>query len=245
MEDDIPRMEDDMAKEETVKQAPYLSSGMWAGILTAICAFILYKLIVKVVTAEEKKSNRFNAKKKKPKYVQLDKMPNHLYRLARASEPSRDAYGEPTREIGVEATVGYEAEREAGRVTTKGYWGDPKGLDAKFIHLSMEEQVKDTAKMYFAGVDELILLKFSTAALTKNETLQIKFEEAEPAPGVQARGGVFPHVYASERGQRARLPYWTLKGCFKLPLGADGLHSFPAEAFSEAEEDGAANATKQ
>ena len=231
-EEDIPRMEESTV--EAVKSAP---DGVYPLVGTLVMCFLLYRLVMAFRPSEEK-HNPFNVPKKKAKVVKLDKVPPYLYRLARASEPSRDHYGEPVEQEGKETTVGYEATKEAGtpvkgRSLVKAYYGDPNGLDKKCIHISMADQVKSTAKLYFKGVDDLILLKFSTAAISKDEAVELRFEEAAPPPGTQARGGVFPHVYPSERGLRPRLSWWNLKACIKLPLGADGEHVFPADAFSE------------
>ena len=116
--------------------------------------------------------------------------------------------------------MGYEATKEAGtpvkgRSLVKAYYG----------HLSMADQVKSTAKLYFKGVDDLILLKFSTAAISKDEAVELRFEEAAPPqhPGPWGRlpsstrrsegcGRAFLvepqslHQAPSRRGWRARVP---------------------------------------
>jgi uncharacterized protein (DUF952 family) len=209
----------------------------WPVGFTVIAAFLIYKLVV-AFRPPEQEDNPFNRPKRKPKEVKLDKEPNYLYRLARASEPTRDHYGEPIPQEGKESTVGHEAMKEAstqlrGRSLVGAYYGDPKGLDSKCIHLSTADQVVSTAKMYFKGVDDLILLKFSTAAIKKDENVKLKFEEAQPAPGVDVRGDAFPHVYPAERGQKVGLSWWNLKSCLKVPLGANGEHEFPPHAFDE------------
>jgi len=209
----------------------------WPVGFTVIAAFLIYKLVV-AFRPPEQEDNPFNRPKRKPKEVKLDKEPNYLYRLARASEPTRDHYGEPIPQEGKESTVGHEAMKEAstqlrGRSLVGAYYGDPKGLDSKCIHLSTADQVVSTAKMYFKGVDDLILLKFSTAAIKKDENVKLKFEEAQPAPGVDVRGDAFPHVYPAERGQKVGLSWWNLKSCLKVPLGANAEHEFPPHAFDE------------
>jgi len=230
--EDHDRQFEDYSRSSTEKVPgvlDFIPPWVFTVVIAVVTSFLLYR-IVRASAPPEEDANPFNAKKKKPKYVTMDKMPVYLYRLARASEPSRNQYGEPIAEV----TVGQEAAEQAGRVTAKAYWGDPQGLDAKCIHLSMADQVKDTAKLYFKDADDLILLKFSVAALTKNDALELKFEAAQPAPGVEGRGGVFPHVYGAERGVRPRLSYYSLKAAIKLPLAADGQHTFPDDALSEA-----------
>ena len=96
------------------------------------------------------------------------------------------------------------------------------GLDEGFIHLSTGAQAISTAKLYFAGVDDLMLLAFSTAGLA-DAGLDLRFEEAAPPSGTASRGGEFPHVYGGP------IP---LDACMTdmVPLPLDeqsGDHCFP------------------
>lgn len=78
-----------------------------------------------------------------------------------------------------------------------------------FIHLSSGAQVKDTARLYFAGQDDLLLVAVDTAALGD----ALKWE-------VSRGGDLFPHLYAP-------LEFSTVDFIVPLPLGPDGVHHFP------------------
>jgi len=120
------------------------------------------------------------------------------------------------------------------RPSENGYYG-VNGLDDGFIHLSTMAQVEQTARLYFKGVDDLMLLKFATATLEKDEGLELRWEAAQPPQGVQPRDEAFPHVYATERGVKAKISWWDLVECIPLKLGSDGEHIFPPGALSEAD----------
>ena len=115
-----------------------------------------------------------------------------------------------------------------------GYFGNPEALDSKCLHLSTADQVPGTCKLYFKGVDDLILLKFSRAEIEKDESIELKWEEAQPKPGMAPRKGDFPHIYSPYGVPGQRLSYWALRACVPLPLGPDGeSRVFPADCFSE------------
>jgi uncharacterized protein (DUF952 family) len=78
-----------------------------------------------------------------------------------------------------------------------------------FIHLSSGKQVKETARLYFAGQNDLLLVGVETAALGE----ALKWEAS--------RGGdLFPHLYAP-------LEFSAVDFVVPLPLGPDGAHRFP------------------
>lgn len=78
-----------------------------------------------------------------------------------------------------------------------------------FIHLSSGAQVKETARLYFAGRTDLLLIAVDTAAVGE----ALKWEAS--------RGGdLFPHLYAP-------LEFSAVEFVVPLPLGPDGAHQFP------------------
>lgn len=78
-----------------------------------------------------------------------------------------------------------------------------------YIHFSTGTQVRETARLHFAGIDGLLLVAVSTSALGD----RLKFE---PSRG----GDLFPHLYGD-------LPVSLVAWQTPLPLGPDGLHIFP------------------
>jgi uncharacterized protein (DUF952 family) len=88
--------------------------------------------------------------------------------------------------------------------------GAPVDLADGYIHLSMREQVAETAAKHFAGQDDLILAMIDLAALGA----AVKWEES--------RGGaLFPHVYGP-------IAMSAVTSKAKIRLDADGHHIFPA-----------------
>lgn len=76
-----------------------------------------------------------------------------------------------------------------------------------YIHFSSGEQVIQTARLHFAGQDDLVLVEADPA------TLEITWESS--------RGGqLFPHLYGV-------LPMTAVRRVMPLGLGADGMHIFP------------------
>ena len=98
-----------------------------------------------------------------------------------------------------------EAEK-AGR-----FDGAPIDLADGYIHFSTAEQVGETAAKHFAGQRDLLLVAVDAASLGGT----LKWE-------VSRGGALFPHLYAP-LGPSAVL--WVRP----LPLGADGVHIFPAD----------------
>jgi len=87
--------------------------------------------------------------------------------------------------------------------------GAPIDVQDGYVHLSSSEQVAETARRHFAGVDDLHLLALEATAL--GDALVW-----EPSRG----GALFPHLY---RELRVRDVRWHRP----LPL-VDGAHAFPA-----------------
>jgi uncharacterized protein (DUF952 family) len=89
--------------------------------------------------------------------------------------------------------------------------GAPIDLADGFIHLSAADQVRETARLYFAGQEDLVLVAI----------------EAEPFGAAlkweTSRGGaLFPHLFGA-------LATADVVSVQPLPRGPDGAHLFPAE----------------
>jgi uncharacterized protein (DUF952 family) len=84
-------------------------------------------------------------------------------------------------------------------------------LNDGFIHLSTGAQARRTARLYFAGHDNLLLVAADDASLGE----ALKYEPSRD-------GDLFPHLYGS-------LPLTAVLSVRPLPLGADGRHIFPNE----------------
>ncbi len=78
-----------------------------------------------------------------------------------------------------------------------------------FIHLSSAEQVKETARLYFSGREDLMLVIIDGDCL-----------EDSLRWGESRAGALFPHVYGV-------IPMAAVLGAEMLPLGAGGEHQFP------------------
>ncbi|MGV2121849.1 DUF952 domain-containing protein [Agrobacterium vitis] len=89
--------------------------------------------------------------------------------------------------------------------------GAPIDLQDGFIHFSTAIQAKDTARLHFAGQQDLLLVAVDGEALGTALIF-------EPSRG----GALFPHLYAP-------LPLSAVLWEKPLPLGEDGLHQFPEE----------------
>jgi uncharacterized protein (DUF952 family) len=87
--------------------------------------------------------------------------------------------------------------------------GSPFDLADGFIHFSTHEQAKETARLYFAGQDHLVLMAVDVAGLGD----QLVFEPSR-------NGALFPHLYG-------RLTVSSVLWAEPLLLGADGIHIFP------------------
>ncbi len=78
-----------------------------------------------------------------------------------------------------------------------------------YIHFSTGAQVRETARLHFAGVEGLLLVAVPVSTLGD----RLKFE---PSRG----GDLFPHLYGE-------LPVSAIGWQKPLPLGPDGFHIFP------------------
>lgn len=81
-----------------------------------------------------------------------------------------------------------------------------------YIHFSTAEQMRETAAKHFTGREGLVIIAVDPEALGE----AMKWE---PSRG----GALFPHLYRSLKTDEAA---WSKP----LPVGADGMHQFPAEA---------------
>jgi uncharacterized protein (DUF952 family) len=103
--------------------------------------------------------------------------------------------------------------REAWRAAEDAgvFTGAPVDVADGFIHFSAAHQVRETAARHFAGQADLVLAAIDAAALGAALIWEV------------SRGGdSFPHLFAP-------LPMSAVISAVDLPLGADGLHLFPAE----------------
>ena len=100
----------------------------------------------------------------------------------------------------------WRAAEKAGR-----FDGAPVDFADGFIHFSSAGQAKETAAKHFAGQRDLLLIATETAALGD----ALKWE-------VSRGGALFPHLYAP-------LDLSAVLWVKPLPMGADGVHVFPAE----------------
>ncbi|HEY6633595.1 MAG TPA: DUF952 domain-containing protein [Rhizobiaceae bacterium] len=100
----------------------------------------------------------------------------------------------------------WRAAENAGR-----FDGAPVDHADGFIHFSTAAQAEETAAKHFSGQRDLLLVAVDPAAL--GDTL--KWE-------VSRGGALFPHLYAP-------LDLSAVLWVKPLPMGADGVHVFPAE----------------
>ena len=89
------------------------------------------------------------------------------------------------------------------------------GIDLKdgYIHFSTAAQAQETARLHFTNQTGLILVEVDCTEL------EIIWE---PSRG----GQLFPHLYD-------KLPLHHVTNSWPLPLGNDGLHSFPEAVTGE------------
>jgi uncharacterized protein (DUF952 family) len=107
------------------------------------------------------------------------------------------------------------------KITTAALWreaeasgaftGAPIDVRDGYIHFSTAGQVRETARLHFAGARDLLLVAVDADAL--GDALR-----HEPSRG----GQLFPHLYAP-------LPLSAVRWAKPLPLGEDGVHVFPDE----------------
>ena len=90
------------------------------------------------------------------------------------------------------------------------YTGAPIDVADGFIHFSTAGQVKETAAKHCAGQTDLLLVAIDGAGLGAARRYEV------------SRGGaLFPHLYGP-------LDLKAVLWVRPLPLGADGVHQFPA-----------------
>lgn len=101
--------------------------------------------------------------------------------------------------------VAWEA---AGR---DGFYHGPLDREGEhFLHFSTRAQVEESAARHCAGLEDLMLLEVTAAALGE----ALRWESS--------RGGaLFPHLYGP-------LPRTAVVRSWDLPLGEDGRHVFPS-----------------
>lgn len=99
----------------------------------------------------------------------------------------------------------WQAAEQAGH-----YLGSSQDLADGFIHFSGPDQILASAAKHRAGQSGLVLLVCDETRIGP----ELKWEAS--------RGGqLFPHLYGA-------LPLSAVLGVHELPLGADGVHIFPA-----------------
>jgi uncharacterized protein (DUF952 family) len=103
-------------------------------------------------------------------------------------------------------TTLWQAAREKGV-----FEGAPIDLQDGYIHFSTAAQARETARLHFAGVDDLMLVAVDGEALGTS----LKFEPSR-------NGDLFPHLYG-------RLPLEAVIWERPLPLGPEGAHQFPED----------------
>ncbi|MDX7951964.1 DUF952 domain-containing protein [Lichenihabitans sp. Uapishka_5] len=99
----------------------------------------------------------------------------------------------------------------AAAAASGSFTGAPVDVADGFIHFSTGAQVRDTARLHFAGQDDLVLVACDADALGA----ALRWE---PSRG----GALFPHLFAP-------LPVAAALSVMDLGLGADGAHTFPAD----------------
>ncbi|MBE9607661.1 DUF952 domain-containing protein [Acetobacteraceae bacterium H6797] len=102
----------------------------------------------------------------------------------------------------------------AEAVAAGAYAGSADDRHDGFLHFSTAAQLRASAAKHRKGQEGLVLVKVESARL--GDALVW-----EPAKG-GSRPGLFPHLYG-------RLPVALVTSAEPLPLGADGLHLFPAD----------------
>ena len=88
------------------------------------------------------------------------------------------------------------------------YSGSSKDVEDGFIHFSGEDQIENTLRKYYAGQENLILLKIETLNLD-----HLIWEQASD-------GNMFPHLYSS-------LDLSNVVKEFDISLDKNGTHILP------------------
>ena len=107
-------------------------------------------------------------------------------------------------------TLAYKLLNEADWIAAQASGATASEVDLKdgYVHLSTAEQVRETARRYFAGAGRVRLLRFELARLG-----DVRWETSRD-------GDLFPHVYGPLEITKANAAWW-------LEPGADGLPVFP------------------
>ncbi len=92
------------------------------------------------------------------------------------------------------------------------YRGSAHDLRDGFIHFSTAAQLGETARKYFSGVPDLVLLAIEVEALSGNSL------HWEPSRG----GDLFPHLYAD-------LPIQAVTSVVSIPLAGNGAPILPSD----------------
>ena len=117
------------------------------------------------------------------------------------------------------------AEWEAARAEGV-YRGSEQDQRDGFIHMSTAAQIAGTARKYFSGVPDLVLLAVDTDMIEKlhapeNEGGRAGQSEGGPLCWEPSRGGdLFPHLYAM-------LPAAAVQSATPAPLADDGTPIIP------------------
>jgi uncharacterized protein (DUF952 family) len=93
------------------------------------------------------------------------------------------------------------------------YAGSADDARDGYLHFSTAAQLRASAARHRAGVADLWLVEADAARLGA----ALRWEAASGGN----RAGLFPHLYGT-------LPLSAVLSATRLPLGADGLHDFPA-----------------
>ncbi len=107
-------------------------------------------------------------------------------------------------------------------VATGVYLGSEHDIRDGFIHFSTAAQLRETARKYFSGKPDLLLIAADADRWTSSKGQ----DECEPAPVLRwepSRGGdLFPHLYA---------PLWIsdVRTVTPLALGQDDVPTIPSE----------------
>ncbi len=109
------------------------------------------------------------------------------------------------------------AEWEAARAEGV-YRGSEQDQRDGFIHMSTAAQIAETARKYFSGVPDLVLLAIDTDMIEKLHAPQ---NEGNALRWEPSRGGdLFPHLYAL-------LPSTAVQTATPAPLADDGTPIIP------------------
>ena len=100
----------------------------------------------------------------------------------------------------------------AAAETVGEYAGSADDRRDGFLHFSTAAQLRATAAKHRAGEADLLIVEAAVASLGE----ALRFE-----PPGSGRAGLFPHLYGA-------LPRAAVTRVLRLPLGADGMHMFPA-----------------